>query len=230
MSHQSKNGLNPVSILIGILVIGSFWGFVEAAFGGFIKQIGLPLRSPLMTGIGIGILAVAVGIYRRPIILPAIALIAILSKLLVVPILGLTLLCRANSQLALGIGGVTLAGVYQVFSPHLSKKPSIKIAIGAVAGFLTAILFVNIGMHLAPCKPLLAFNYPGGAVDFMLPKGLLWTASSALFFPLGYSLGEKIRDGVLSFESREPVVYYSAAAMIIAACWLLNAAAVTVGL
>ena len=50
-------------MLIGILILGSIWGFLEVVLGGGMKAAAIPYKGDLMTGLGIGTMAVAYAVY-----------------------------------------------------------------------------------------------------------------------------------------------------------------------
>ena len=81
-------------MLIGILILGSIWGFLEVVLGGGMKAAAIPYKGDLMTGLGIGTMAVAYAVYRRALPLIAIALIAVAVRQLAVPILQMPFMCK----------------------------------------------------------------------------------------------------------------------------------------
>ena len=52
VTNRASN--NIVSIVIGIIVFGSIWGFFEATLGGFLNMIIFPNKGAIMGGIGMG--------------------------------------------------------------------------------------------------------------------------------------------------------------------------------
>ncbi|MFC1946182.1 hypothetical protein ACFLW1_03170, partial [Chloroflexota bacterium] len=71
-----------ISLVIGILVFGSVWGFMEATLGGFLNMIVFPNKGAIMGGIGMAIMGSALAIYRKPLMLPGIGIVAASFKLL----------------------------------------------------------------------------------------------------------------------------------------------------
>lgn len=110
-----------VNVLIAILVLGSLWGLSEVVLNGAIRAAGLPFRAGILTGIGIGIMGVAIGIFRKSSILIGIALVAIFCKQLVVPILHVSVMCKVNSCLAVILEGVALTGVVSLAGRKLER-------------------------------------------------------------------------------------------------------------
>ena len=88
-SRAKRQGL--VRLVIGILVFGSIWGFLEATLGGFLHMIIFPNKGAIMGGIGVSIMASALAIYRKPGMLPGIGLVSASFKLLDVWIFALSI-------------------------------------------------------------------------------------------------------------------------------------------
>lgn len=225
--------LRPADIIITIVVLGSLWGVAEVVLGGALRNVGVSYRAGLLTGVGMGLMAVALavflGVLRRPLMLLGIALVAILCKQLVVPILHVSLMCKANSCLAVALQGSALAGVAAVAGRRLNRSLLIQVAGAASAALLARGVFYFAGMKLAPCPYLLSYSHAGGFVDYMAANGLAWAGFSAILFPLGYRAGALLRDPVLALGLRKPALYYSASAAAIACCWVASAVAISSG-
>ena len=217
-------------ILLGILLLGSIWGFLEVVLGGGMRVAGIPYKGDVLTGLGIGCMAVAFAVYRRAALLIAVAVVAVAMKQLAVPILQLPLICKANSCLAVTLGGSALAGSVAVAGRRLNRGSLPRAATGFSAGLLAATGFYFIGMHVAPCRYLLSFNRPGGFAAFMLAEGLIWAAMGALFFPVGYRVGERLESRLVDLRIRRPAFYYLSSAGAIACCWIASAIAIARGL
>jgi hypothetical protein len=216
-------------ILIAVVVLGSLWGFTEVVLDSAIRAAGLPFRAGILTGIGIGLLAIAMGAFRRPALLVLIPPVAILCKQLVVPILSASVMCKANSCLAVMLEGLAVIGVVYLIGRRLDRNRVIQAASGASGALLGAGAFYFAGMRLAPCQYLLSFNSPVGFVRFMLVEGVVWAAFSAVLFPVGYRVGAQLRDTILAQE-RKPWFYYAASATIVAGSWAASAVAISAGL
>jgi hypothetical protein len=217
-------------MLIAVLVLGSVWGFLEVVGGGAMKAGNIPYKGDILTGLGIGIMAVAVAMYRKSLLLIGIAAIAVALRQMAIPILHLSTFCKANSCLAVMLGGGALAGSVAIAGRRLHKGIIPRAATGFSGGLLAGASFYFIGMRVAPCRYLMSFNRPGGFVAFMIAEGLIWAALGGVFFPVGYKVGESLRDSVLSLRLRRPALYYSAFGMLVACCWVAGALAIAHGL
>ncbi|MGC8787755.1 MAG: hypothetical protein ACP5Q1_10060 [Anaerolineae bacterium] len=212
-----------------ILALGSLWGFSEVVVNGLIQRAGLPFRAAILTGIGVGLIAVAVALFRKPWPLAGIPVVAILVKQLVVPILHVSVLCKANSCLAVLLEGLALAGAVAVAGHSLHKNSLARAATGGAGALLAAGTFHFLGIRLAPCQYLLSFNRPGGLLAFLAAEGVPWAIASAVLFPLGYRLGEWLEANAVPLRLRQPLAYYAAQVGLIAACWAASAAAIAAG-
>jgi len=229
ISSETAKTLRPVDVLIGIAVLGSIWGFVEVVLGGALQSTGFSQRAGLLTGLGMGIMGVALGAFRRSVMLLGIAVVAILCKELVVPILHVSILCKANSVLAVGLDGVALAGVAGIVGRRISRGYTVQIVAVACAALLARSAFYFMGMKLAPCAHLLSFNKESGYAAFMAYNALGWAAFSALFFPLGHWLGVRLREPILVLGTRRAPLYYAVSALAVALCWVVSGFAISAG-
>ena len=220
----------PVYVLIAILVFGSIWGLSEVVLSGAIKAAGLPFRAGILIGVGMCIMGLSLGILRKSSILIGIALVAIFCKQLVVPILHVSVMCKANSCLAVMLEGIALFGVVSLAGRKLESGHLPRIVSGASAAILAAIAFYFIGMRVVPCPFLRSFNRPGGFVAFLTVEGLVWAVFSAIFFPIGYWLGARLRNTVLTLQTRKPLFYYTTSSAIVVCSWAVSAFAISTGL
>jgi len=231
MEEKSSTGgywQNTSNILLGIFILGSIWGMSEAAIGGGLHAAGFPYRSALLTGIGMGIMGAALVIHRKPAMLIAIGLVAVLVKLMAVPILGVSVTCKANSCVAVLMEAVALSLVGLMLLRQMDKNVHARMGAGALAATLGAIGFFFIGMQVAPCNYLLSFKgNPGG---FLAAEGSVWLVFSALLLPLGWIIGEKIRTGFSPWLAERKPLYYLTSISIALFCWGISAWAISLGL
>ncbi|MDD5309885.1 MAG: hypothetical protein PHU25_21420 [Deltaproteobacteria bacterium] len=217
------------NIVILIFVLGSLWGAAEVLLNDAIKAADLPLRAGILTGFGMLVMGMFLGHARKPFALLGIPLVAVLIKQMVVPIMGASVLCKANSCIAVLFEASLLAGVAMVAARGMERSGPTRAATGAGAGLLSAVPFYFVGLAVAPCSYLMSFDRAGGFAAFMIQEGLVWAAFSAVLFPLGYALGTRGRETVLSLEARRPAFYYGAALGVVTACWISAAVAISLG-
>jgi hypothetical protein len=217
-------------VLIGLVVLGSVWGLLEVVLGGAMKAGGVPYRGDVLTGLGMLLMGIALALYRKPAALIGIAAVAIAMRQLSVPILHLSTFCKANSCLAVMLGGAAIAGAAALGGRGLHRKLSTRAMAGFAAGLTAGIAFYFIGMRVAPCPYLLSFNRAGGFAAFMQAESLVWAALCAVLFPAGYRLGETLRAGVFEMRAARPAFYYAASLALVGFAWLASAVAIARGL
>ncbi len=218
-----------IDILITILVLGSLWGLSEVILNGIIRQTGIPYRTGILIGVGMGLMGIAVGFFKKYSYLFGIAVVAILCKQLIVPILQVSIMCKANSCLAVIIDSLVLTGAIAVIGSKLNKNLMYRIAGGLIAGFSAAVVFYFAGMKTAPCPSLLTFAGLQGFVLFILNRGLVWMIFSGIFFPAGYLAGNRLKDIVFILRVKKPLVYYAFSGAIVVCCWLAVGLAIASG-
>jgi hypothetical protein len=205
-------------IMLWILILGSLWGLSEAVLGNAMSG-GMPLRASVFTGIGIGIMGIALGAFKRPTMLIGIALITAASKQVAVPLLGCSILCKANSCLAVLLHATFLAGTITLTGKRSGNAVPLFLA-GFSAVLLSAATFYFAGMRLAPCDYLLSFNHTGGLLAFIKTEGIAWALFSGIALPAGFRFGESLKDCMSQFRSK-PWIYYTASSAIIFCCWVV---------
>jgi hypothetical protein len=232
---KPRNRIGARRLLLAVILLGSVWGFFEVVLGGAMKVGEIPYRGDLLTGLGIGAMAVALVLTRRPLVLIGVAAIAVLVKQLAVPILHLPLGCKANSCLAVMLGGGALAGTVLAAGKTLYRGGGMRglgprALTGFAAGGLAAAGFFFLGMRLAPCPYLLSFNRAGGFIAFMQAEGLIWAALGGFFFPAGFRVGESLQTSLERLHRRNPALYYGGSAALTVSCWAASALAISAGL
>ena len=210
------------SLLFAILAAGSLWGLSEVLLGGFLHSHAPHiLKAGILTGVGLGIIGIFIAMFERPLYALGIGLVAVMTKQLVVPILGVSVMCKANACLAVMLSAGAVAAAVSIFS---RKKPAL---IGAAAGFSSSAVFYFAGMMLAPCPYLLSFNHR--LMSWLFTEGILWAAFPALLFPLGLMAGEKLKSGAFAVLNSKPAVYYGFASAITVCSLVISAVAIYMG-
>ena len=210
------------SLLFGILAAGSLWGLSEVLLGGFLHNYAPHiLKAGILTGVGLGIIGVFIAMFNKPLYAIGIGLVAVITKQLVVPVLGVSVMCKANACFAVMLSAGAIAAAVSIFS---RKKPALK---GAMAGFSSSAVFYFAGMSLAPCPYLLSFNHR--LAPWLFTEGVLWAAFPAVLFPLGLILGDRLKTGTFAVLNSNPAIYYRLTAAITACSLVISAVAIYMG-
>jgi hypothetical protein len=208
--------------LLNIILLGALLGLVEAALGGFIRKSGLPLRGPLVTGVGFAIMALGLAVFKQARVIPGITVMGIISKWLAVPLLGLPLFCQANAHLAILLNGAFLFAAVGLFKKRVAGSWKQKSGIAFASALGAGATFFALGRFWAPCRHLLSFHYAGGAATYMLTRIVPAALLAAVFFPLGYALGRRLEKRLLPlWLARKPLLIPLAGAFTLA-CWGLT--------
>jgi hypothetical protein len=203
---------------LNIIVLGALLGLVEAALGGAIRKTGLPLRGPLVTGVGFAVMALGLAVFKQARIILGVTVMAILSKWLAVPLLGLPVFCQANAHLAILFNGAFLFAGVSLFRKHVAGNWQQKSAIAGVSALGAGTAFFALARFWAPCRHLLSFRYAGGAATYMLTRVAPAALLAAVLFPLGYALGRRLEKRLLPmWLARQPLLLPLAGAFT-AAC------------
>ena len=226
-TENKRQGL--VHLIIGILVFGSIWGFLEATLGGFLHMIIFPNKGAIMGGIGVAIMASALAIYKKPSMLLGIGIIAASFKLLnvwflFVPITSIHII---NPAMAIIFESLAFSLVAAFMMNRIAKNAFVGVGAGVLAGLISAIAWVYFAIYVmnAPAYARVVFTAGG----FIANQGVVQAAFFGILLPLGYLVGEKLAtktSPVLISRS----LYYATSAAIICLCWGISAVAKMTGL
>ena len=218
-----------IHLIIGILVFGSIWGFLEATLGGFLHMIIFPNKGAIMSGIGVALMASALAIYRKPAMLPGIGIIAASFKLLDVWLFALPAASIHIINPAMAIIFESLAfGLVAVFVMNkIAKNVPIAIGAGVLAGLMSATAWVYFAIYVmnAPAYARVVFTAGG----FIANQGVVQAAFFGILLPVGYMIGEKLAAKTSPMLMRRSL-YYATSAAVICLCWGISAVAKMAGL
>ena len=219
--------------LVTILLLGSVWGFLsEVILRCAVLIQGLPFKGGMagyITVIGIGMMGIAFGKFRKPSLLMGIPLVTILSKLLALSVFHIPIEARVNSSLAILVGGIALTATVILAGNNLFNNNLLRFSSGMSAGLMAAISFFFIGMRMIPCPYLLSFNRAGGFRAFMSFDGMLWTVFSGLLFYTGCWLGNQLKNTFSDLRSAQSLAYYSGSAWVAICCLTATVLLITSG-
>jgi hypothetical protein len=241
VKRQFGNWSNVAPIVIGILVFGSIWGLLDAiSTGALFAHIAPTLKShqicicPLTGAVfGFFIMALALAIYKKPAMLIGIGAVAALFKLLNFAIIPLPVVQGnvayqpvVNPALAAFASSLVFALVATLLLNRLESNVPIRVGAGILAGFLAVVVFVYAAFYVTHTHPLIV-DTPW---QFIAPlHGLATAALGAIFFPLGYAAGVKLRGRASSLLAARPRFYYLGSGVTVF-CIGISAAALTVAL
>jgi len=221
--------------LLGMVVFGCIWGFLEAVtFAGMLHkywEIFFPYHlCPcfLMAAIfGSFVMGSALAVYKKPVMLIGVGLIAAAAGWLSVPFLPDSVRATyygpwiANAT-AVIVGAFSLALVAAFLMKRIERSVPIRIGVGVLSGLIAPTLFILVtayGVDKTICADL---GYARPLPDFLGVGGMYWMVAQAIMLPLGYLVGEK-REGLRSWLfprlQKKPSLVYTGLAAIIALCF-----------
>lgn len=190
-----------------------------------LRAAGFPYRSGLLTGVGMALMGIALAGRVRPLSLVGIGVTAALVNLLVVPVLHVSVTCKANACLAIVLESAGLGAVAALLTTRVSRTVYTRMLAGGAGALLASGAFYFLGTRLAPCDYLLSFATP---MTFVVKEGLVWAAFSAVLFPIGYLAGERLAVSRVSVAAGR-ALYYAGSGAIVTLCWAVSALVIAAG-
>jgi len=217
------------NVIIGILVFGSIWGFLEATLGGFLHLIIFPNKGAIMAGIGVTIMAAGLAIYRKPVFPLGVGIVAALFKLLDIWLFALpiTSIHIINPAMAIILESLSFSLIAVFIMNRMEKNVAVGIGAGVLAGFVTAVAWVYFAIYVmdAPSYARVVFTAGGYIAD----SGVVQAIFFGVFFPAGYLLGERLTTKATSMLQHR-VLYYATSAATVCFCWGISIVALMAGL
>ncbi len=216
-------------LIIGILVFGSLWGFLEATLGGFLHMIIFPNKGAIMSGIGVAIMASALAIDRKPGMLPGIGIVAASFKLLDVWLFSLpiTSIHIMNPAMAIIFESLAFSLVAVFLMNKIAKNAFVGIGAGVLTGIVSATAWVYFAIYVMNALAYARVVFTAG--EYIANQGVVQAVFFGVFLPLGYLVGEKLATTTSSVLARRPL-YYATSAAIICFCWGISIVATMAGL
>jgi hypothetical protein len=173
-----------------ILILGSFWGFSEAALGMGLRSCASFVSGSVMTGAALFFMAASWASTRKVFSIALLVLVASLFKLFDALLLSLPVLhgAVANPIFAFVMEGAAIVLCLSVFSQKLRDKTHGQALLGGMAALVAVNLFplVKFATGIPACV------VPGTGYPLSLYYAPLAVALSALTVPAGLWVGERV--------------------------------------
>jgi hypothetical protein len=205
-----------------LILCGALLGLAEIVVSSTMRNAGLPFRSGVLAGLGMGLMALALALYRRPVAIFGVAAVAALCKVLAIPVFQSPFFCNSNACIAVLLNGAALTALAAIAGRRMEQSAVLRVAAGMGAALAGVTAFYCLGVYVQPCRPLLNINVTSGFLAYLASKGLPAALAAGLLLPAGYALGLRLRESRLPALGRQGLVGYPAAAAILVSCWLLN--------
>jgi hypothetical protein len=234
---QVSNKLKTVSqsgsilhVAIGILVLGSVWGLVEATLGGALHLVHFAYKGAITGGIGISIMAMFVVIYRKPKLVFCLAVIAALFKPLSAVIYGQPIFAPfvVNPASAILLEGLAFSLVVSLLYKGFENSIKTRIGVGVAAGYLSFVLY-GVTASAAGMGNW-AFMGITERVTTVLANGTGLAIVGTLLLLLGHLVSLRLRPKFWQFSDLKPRAFYASTIAVTAFCWIGAAIAFASGL
>jgi len=216
--------------IIGILVLGSIWGLVEATLGGALHLAHFAYKGAVTGGIAMAIMGAFVVMYRRPRLVFWLAVIAALFKPLSALIYGQPVFSPfvVNPASAILLEGLAFTLVVSVLFKGFESSIKARIAAGISAGYLSAIFYAIVASAVGMGR-WASWGLTERVTAALTDGTALAIAGTALLL-LGYVASAKLRPSFWQFMTVRPRAFYASTIAITAFCWLGAAVAFASGL
>lgn len=229
LKNHSQSG-NVLRVIIGILVLGSIWGFVEATLGGALHLVHFAYKGAVTGAIAMAIMGAFVVMYRRPKLVFWLAAIAALFKPLSALIYGQPVFSPfvVNPASAILLEGLAFTLVVSLAFKGFESSIKARIAAGISAGYLSAILYAILASAVGMGR-WASWGMTERVTAALTDGTALAIAGTALLL-LGYVVSTKLRPNFWQFMTAKPRAFYASTVAITAFCWIGAAVAFASGL
>jgi len=203
------------------LILGSIWGFAEAALGFGLHRCAAMISGSLMTGVALFFITAGWAATRRFYIPVLMVFIACLFKLFDALLLNLPVIhgAVANPMFAFLTEGLAIIALIAIFTDQRLTKKYSRILLGAGSAMIAVCLFplVKFATGIPACV------YSGTSIPLSIFFAPVAIAFSAITVPLAFPAGEKIRSAAASYETaiKQRVLRYLVTPATVVLCLLL---------
>ncbi len=213
--------INSISLVI---LGGSLWGFSEVTLNSAIRTTELPFRAAILTGIAFLIMGFIAGRIKKaqhiiPVVIPAVLIIQ-----MGVLVCGNSIMCRANSSIALMLHTAMISTVIYTAGKKPENLTWLKAAFfGSTAALASSIAFYFTGMRCAPCPYLLSFNSAAGFLSYLVSESIPWSILGGAGFASGYYFSKRIASSENHLMGKTRIAQYVTGISVVLACWIVSA-------
>jgi len=203
------------------LILGSIWGFAEAALGFGLHRCAALVSGSIMTGVALFFIAAGWAVSRRYSVPVIIVIIACLFKLFDALLLNLPIRngAVANPMFAFLTEGLAIFALIAIFTDQRLTKKYSRVLLGAGSALIAVCLFplVKYATGIPACV------YAGTSIPLSIFFAPVAIAFSAITAPLAFPAGEKIRLAAASYETaaKQKVLRYIVTPATVVLCLAL---------
>ncbi|AGG07172.1 hypothetical protein CY91_03995 [Dehalococcoides mccartyi] len=214
---------NRIPTGLTLAVIGSVWGLLEMALGGFLHAIHFANQGAVMGGLAISLMAIFLSITKKPALVPLLGIIAASFKPFSAFIFGEPVFSAyvINPAIAIIMEAVAFGAIAFIFKKAMEKHLFAQITTGFLAGALGIVLYAVIASVFGLGKwPMLDM---AGKLDTIVSTGLPVALAGTITLAAGYYLGKFGMPKLANFKTNYPRLYYVTSAAAVVSCWVIPA-------
>ncbi|MEN8613810.1 hypothetical protein ABFB09_00810 [Dehalogenimonas sp. THU2] len=217
-SIRARSGL---SLVLAVIVFGSVWGLMEMTLGGFLHTIHFAHKGAVMGGMAISLMAVFLSVTRRPLLVPALGLIAASFKPFSAFIFGqpVTSAYVVNPATAIFLESLAFALAAVVLHRAMETRVTARIGAGFLAGALGIVLYAAVASTLGMGKwPVMDLAVKiGTIVDTGVPVAL----AGSVMLVLGNAAGKFGLPRLSGISALYPRFYHASLIALVVFCWVI---------
>ncbi len=210
-----------LSLALSVIVIGSVWGLVEMALGGFLHTIHFVQTGVVMGGLAISLMAVFLSITKKPLLVPLLGIIAAAFKPFSALIFGqpVTSAYVVNPATAIVMEALAFGLVTFVLAKAIDRHLYTKVGAGFLAGGLGIVFYAVtasiFGMGKWPMLDMAA------KLQTIFDTGAPVAIAGAVMMVAGSLMGKLRISPFSTLMGLYPKLYYGATAALVISCWAI---------
>lgn len=213
-----------LKMIVGIMVMGSIWGMLEATLGGVLHLVYFPYTGAVMANLGFFLMGWTLALYKKTWIPFSMAVVASSFKLLDVVILAVSPFARTivNPATAIILEGLVLVGVIGITNRVYQKNFLYQSGTGLIAMYLSYLAFSSFFSYVLHQGPREVVSI-GELAFFALKDGGIASMIALFSFPLGLWIGVAGKPKLSFVFDERKKLYYAGSVIVISLCWVVSA-------
>ena len=221
MELKSGPTVNKFTAIISIIVIGSFWGLLEMALGGFLHTVHFAQTGAVMGGIAISLMAGFLLITKQPLMIPLVGVIAASFKPFSALIYGQAVISPyvVNPAVAIVLEAVAFSTVAVVLAKSMHRHLYATAGAGFLAGAFGVVFYAVTASIFGMGKwPMLDLPTK---IHTIYNTGVPIAVAGAVSMLIGSYAGKVSLPKLSNLWDLRPASYYIASTALIILCWLI---------
>lgn len=210
------------SIIIGLVLFGSIWGFAEATLGAILHIVHSPHKGAIMTSLGVMVMSAAAAAYKPRNTLAFMVGLGVIASL----VKGLDLIFMgADSHVlrvmvVIPLEAAAFGAIAYAFAGYYHERKMMRPTVGALTAYASFALLASVYIYGG-----LGSKYWMGKgfmdiVEFTLSGGTVAAVLCIMTSDVGYNLGKAIAPKIAWVTDKKPLSYYLASLTLSGILWI----------